>query len=141
MAVPLLPILLPIARTIVGYVGKHGINKAIKKFGEKYGAKVVDKAQRIVQEAAKSSTGKLIGRKGQKKMWEERARSRELDYLSRRGEGLRVREEVRRGEKLGTSQKKAPKEGEPLEFKRGGILKKNSIYGIATRGKTKPKYF
>jgi hypothetical protein len=109
MAVPLLPILLPIARTIVSYVGKHGTKQAIKKFGEKYGAKVVDKAQRIVQEGTKGSTRKI----------EVFPWAKEV--------GKRVLEE-------------APKQ-KRISRKKGGVLNKNSIDGIATQGKTNPKYF
>jgi len=150
MAVPLLPILLPVARTIVSYVGKHGAKQAIKKFGEKYGAKVVDKAQRIVQEGAKGSTRKMEVFPWAKEV--AKRASKETQTGATKGSTRKI--EVLRKEDLSSippwrNQAKevgkrvleeAPKQ-KRISRKKGGVLKKNSIDGIATQGKTNPKYF
>ena len=139
MAIQAIPLLTAaIARTIAGYAGKHGTKQAIKKFGEKYGAKVVDKAQRKIEVLRKEDLSRTP-RKVEVFPWAKevaKRASKETQTGATKGSTRKI--EVLRKEDLSRT---PPPTQKSISRKKGGILKKNSIYGIAIRGKTKPKYF
>ena len=134
MAAWLIP--LAIARTVVSLAGRKGPEAARKRFAEKYGKDVVDKAQRVIQQNARAKA-----KKSTPSQFKEAEKTRKMDKVSK---ALRTKPEQK--DKRIFPKKDIEIREQPLElsnYKKGGLVKKSkkkSIDGIARKGKTRAKH-
>ena len=129
---PFPAIALGIARAIVGLAGREGPKAAIKKYAQKYGDNVVDRAQIVVQRKARDAIPKSAAK--------EITASKIVGATAKQGRKIRAGSEARKTKPYD------PGRGDPapLKFKKGGAVKssrkKSHIDGIARKGKTRAKH-
>ena len=125
-------IALAVARAIVGLAGREGPKAAIKKYAQKYGDNVVDRAQIVVQRKARDAIPKSAAK--------EITASKIVGATAKQGRKIRAGSEARKTKPYDPG----PGDPAPLKFKKGGAVKssreKSHIDGIARKGKTKAKH-
>ena len=117
MALPLIPISVAAARAIVQYAGKEGAEAAARKFAQKYGSRVVERAQHKIQQLAKDMT--LKSKSARKQIKE----TSDVNKAAKHGARLRKGQETKNHPKQGRLEE--PKPEAPLEFGKGGSANSN----------------